>query len=115
MSFKMTSPYNIDWTPIYRREMEDGVLAKANKNLTIHINNNADISSAKEKHVLEHEKCHLRDLANGKLDYTDEYILWENVKYPRQNGKVKYKNKWLKEGDESLPWEATVYNKKNIT
>ena len=41
MAFKLTNPpYSSDNTPIYRVDMENGVLGKANKNGTIILNNN---------------------------------------------------------------------------
>ena len=44
MAFKITPFYNINNTPIYSVDMEDGVLGKANNNGTIVINNNLSSS-----------------------------------------------------------------------
>ena len=32
-------------------------------------------------------------------------------KYPRKNGKIKYKGKWCPEGDDKLPWEKKAKSK----
>ena len=45
MAFKLRNPpYNCDNTPIYRVDMEDGVMGKANNNGTIIINKDLDPS-----------------------------------------------------------------------
>ena len=58
MAFKLQNPpYNCDNTPIYRVDMEDGVMGKANNNGTIIINKDLDPSQIDD--VVSHEKVHL--------------------------------------------------------
>ena len=57
MAFKIQPFYNIDNTPIYSVDMEDGVLGRANNNGTIVINNN--LSPVKLKSVVDHEMVHI--------------------------------------------------------
>jgi len=46
----------------------------------------------------------------GKLDYDDDFVYWNGKKYPRKNGKIKYKGNWVEEGHPSLPWEKKAYD-----
>jgi len=57
MAFKISPFYNIDNTPIYNVDMEDGILGKANNNGTIILNKNLD--PKKKESVIAHEKVHL--------------------------------------------------------
>ena len=36
MAFKLKPPFNINGSPVYERELEEGCLGKGNKNGTIH-------------------------------------------------------------------------------
>ena len=56
MAFKITPFYNLDNTPIYHVDMEDGVLGKANNNGTIIINKNVKPERIQE--VVDHEMKH---------------------------------------------------------
>ena len=109
MAFKITPFYNIDNTPIYHVDMEDGVLGKANNNGTIILNKNLD--PGKKESVIAHEKIHLEQMgcikdSSGKyrndLDYDDKYVYWKGKKYSRAQ---------MKEGAKNLPWEAEAYKK----
>ena len=70
MSFKLKSPYTVDWTPIYRTLDEDGVLGLANKNGTIRIHK--DVSGDQMRETIEHEKCHIEDIKKGLLWYDND-------------------------------------------
>jgi hypothetical protein len=47
----------------------------------------------------------------GELDYEDNSLTWKGKTYPRKNGKIKYKGKWIPEGSKKFPWEAEAFNK----
>ena len=102
MAFKMNgAPYGGDNTPIYRVDMEDGVLGKANNNGTIIINK--DIKDPKQvDDVIEHEKVHIDQMRRGDLDYDDNNVYWKGKKYSRAQ---------MKEGAKNLPWEKEAYTK----
>ena len=100
MAFKITPFYNIDNTPIYSVDMEDGVLGRANNNGTIIINNN--LSPAKLKSVVDHEMVHIDQMKRGDLDYDDNNVYWKGKKYSSAQ---------MKEGAKNLPWEAEAYKK----
>lgn len=101
MPFKLQNPpYAIDSTPIYRVDMEDGVLGKANNNGTIILNKN--LSADKEQEVVNHEKVHIDQMKRGDLDYDDNNVYWKGKKYSR---------KQMQEGAKNLPWEKEAYKK----
>ena len=102
MAFKLrSSEKEIDNTPIYRVDMEDGVLGMANKNGSILIN--SKLSPLKEKEVIKHEMIHVDQIKRGDLTYDDKNVYWKGKKYSR---------KTMDEGNRKLPWEKEAYNSK---
>jgi len=100
MAFKIKPPYNLDNTPVYHVDMEDGVLGKANNNGTIIINQ--DVSPAKMHEVIAHERVHIDQMKRGDLDYDDKNVYWKGKIIPRSS---------IREGASHLPWEAEAYRK----
>ena len=101
MAFKLRSSEKvIDNTPIYRVDMEDGVLGMANKNGSILINKN--LSPLKEKEVIKHEMIHVDQIKRGDLTYDNNNVYWKGKKYSR---------KTMDEGNKKLPWEKEAYAK----
>ena len=99
MAFKLNNPpYSSENTPIYRVDMENGVLGKANKNGTIILNNN--LSPFQEQDVIDHEMVHIDQMKRGDLDYDNNNVYWKGKKYSRAK---------MKEGAKNLPWEAEAY------
>jgi len=99
-SFKMTSPFPIDNTPVYHVDMEDDVLGKANNNGTIIINDKV-LPSNRYK-VIAHEKVHIDQMKRGDLNYDDKNVYWKGKVIPRSS---------IEEGAKDLPWEAEAYKK----
>ena len=101
MAFKLTNPpYKIDNTPVYHVDMEEGVMGKANNNLTIIINK--DVCPSKTQDVIDHEMVHIDQMKRGDLNYDDDYVYWKGKKYSRKN---------MDEGNKTLPWESEAYKK----
>ena len=101
MAFKLDNPpYSSNNIPIYRVDMEDNVLGKANNNGTIILNKN--LSADKEQSVIDHEMVHICQMKCGDLDYDNNYVYWKGKKYSRAQ---------MKEGAKNLPWEAEAYKK----
>ena len=92
------APYNCDNTPIYKIDMEDGIMGKANNNGTIVVNKDLDPSQIDD--VIAHEKIHLEQMKRGDLQYDDDSVTWKGKKYPRSS---------MKEGAKNLPWEIEAY------
>jgi len=99
MAFKLNNPpYDCDNTPIYRVDMEEGVMGKANNNGSIVKNKDLDPSQVDD--VISHEKVHLDQMERGDLDYDDDNVYWKGKKYSRAK---------MEEGAKNLPWEAEAY------
>ena len=62
------------------------------------------------KKTIAHEEQHMKDMKAGKLNYDDDYVYWNDGKYERKNGKIKYKGKSYIEGHKDLPWEKVAYS-----
>ena len=89
---------NVDNTPIYQMDLEEGVMGQANKNGSILINKN--LNSKEQKEVIKHENVHLLQMKRGDLDYDDDNVYWKGKKIPRST---------MDEGDKNLPWESEAY------
>ena len=99
-----------DNTPIFRKKMGEGVLGEANNDGSININEKLEPGSKKYNEVVKHEKDHVDRMASGELGYGNDWVKWRGKTYKRKDGKIKYNGKWVKEGDEGLPWEQAAYN-----
>ena len=104
--FNKDTDASVPGTPVIRKnDLQPGVLGEANQDGSIFISDKIKPGSAKETEVLIHEMKHVVDMKIGRLSYTDEYLKWDGVKYPRHEGKIKYKGKWQPEGSKHFPWE----------
>tara|TARA_B110000495_G_scaffold114804_1_gene99409 strand:- start:99 stop:386 length:288 start_codon:yes stop_codon:yes gene_type:complete len=84
----------VDNTPIYQKDIDEGVMGLANRNGSIVLNKN--LSPLEQKKVIRHEKVHLNQMERGDLDYDDNNVYWKGKKIPRST---------MDEGNENLPWE----------
>tara|TARA_R100000479_G_scaffold157042_1_gene93705 strand:+ start:183 stop:491 length:309 start_codon:yes stop_codon:yes gene_type:complete len=99
MAFKLNNPpYKKNNTPIYRVNMEEGVMGKANNNGTIILNKN--LEPHQEDEVIAHEMVHIDQMKRGDLDYDNDFVYWKGKKYSRAQ---------MQEGAKNLPWEAEAY------
>ena len=101
MGFKMgPTPFDLDWTPVYRTKIHDGALGKGNKNGTILVSEELDPKD--EQSIIDHEKVHIDQMKRGDLDYDDKCVYWKGKCWKRSE---------MKEGDPNLPWEKEAYDK----
>ena len=99
MGFKMKKcSILIDNTPIYQKDMDEGVMGQANKNGSIVLNKN--LSPLEQEDVIKHEKVHLNQMERGDLDYDNDNVYWKGKKIPRST---------MDEGNKNLPWEREAY------
>ena len=96
-------PFDVDNTPVYSMDLEDGVMGIADENGSILINKNIT-NKEEQQDVINHEKVHLDQMKRGDLSYDDESVTWRGKKYPRNGPKS------FDEGDKTLPWEKEAYN-----
>ena len=92
-------------TPILRKKLDKGVLAEANNDGSIFVDESLKKGTKKYKKVIAHEMDHINRMKSGELGDGDDYVRWQGRTYPRKEGKIKYNNKWHTEGDKKLPWE----------
>ena len=104
LSFKKDDA-SVPGTPVIRKELGDGILAEANNDGSIYLDQSVVPGSEEERTILLHEMRHQTDMKVGKLAYSDDWIKWMGNKYERKDGKIKYDGKWIQEGDKSFPWE----------
>ena len=95
-------------TPIFKRNLEPGVLGEANMDGSIFVDHSVDLSSKKGKKIVAHEMQHIKDMKSGKASYGDDYVRWNGKTYPREDGKIKYDGKWSVEGASRFPWEKSA-------
>ena len=110
MAFKLGStkrgfniPSNIK---IEKSPLESDTIAEARNNGTIVINSNKNVTGNKLKRAIKHEMKHMCDMAQGRADYGDNWVMWEGNIYIRKNGMIDGPNGRWPEGDEHHPWEA---------
>ena len=92
-------------TPIFRKNLDKGILGEANMDGSIYIDKDVPKGSALEKRVIRHESVHAKEMKSGKIAYGDDYVRDGNKTYHRKDGKIKYNGKWHEEGSNVFPWE----------
>jgi hypothetical protein len=91
-------------TPVFKKNLEGGILAEANNDGTIFIDKS--VKGDKKKDIVAHEQIHLDQMSQGKLHYTDDTVTWK--KDTRSPARV-YKRENMQEGAKKLPWEDEAY------
>ena len=88
--------------PVIKKELDDGVIAEANKDGSIYLNKNVKSGTPLEKEAIAHEMVHIDQMKRGDLNYDDNNVYWKGKKYSR---------KQMNEGSKQLPWEKEAYDK----
>lgn len=99
-----TSNYS---TPVIKKDdLEPGVQAEANRDGTIFVD--GKLSDDQIKTAVNHEKVHLDQIKQGRLQYTDDSVIWKrDTKSP---AKV-YRRIDMNEGHPDFEWEKEAYKK----
>lgn len=93
-------------TPVFEKKLDPGVQAEANRDGTIFVRKG--LSQKKINDAVAHEKVHLKQIAQGKLSYTDDSVMWK--KDTKSPARV-YTRQNMLEGAKNLPWEDEAYKK----
>ena len=105
---------SVPGTPVIRKDLEPGVLGEANMDGSIYISNELEPGSFEERQTINHEMKHATNMKIGKEGYTDDYIMYNGEKFPREtiNGKdmILVYGEWKEAGDEGFPWEVDANN-----
>jgi hypothetical protein len=102
MAFKMSSPFPLFNTPVYERELPEGILGKGNKNGTILISEDITKDPEQTQSIIDHEEVHIDQIKRGDLDYDNKNVYWKGKTYSRSK---------MNEGSPNLPWEKEAYSK----
>ena len=112
-----SSDASIPGTPVIRKNLEQGVMGEANMDGSIYISNNIIPGSKEEKQVINHEMRHSTDMRIGKLSYSDDFVKYNGVTYPRKtiNGKdmIIVDGVAKEAGSDDFPWEKDANNGRN--
>lgn len=100
---KETSTYN---TPVFKKDLNGGVLAEANNDGTIFIDKS--LKGKDKEEAVKHEQVHMDQMKQGKLQYNDNEVIWK--KDTRSPARV-YSRATMNEGARELPWEKEAYKK----
>ena len=100
---------SVPGTPIIRKSLEPGILGEANMDGSIYVSKTLDPDSFEMREVINHEMRHSTNMKIGKEGYTDNYVMYNGEKYPREtrNGKdmILVEGEWKEAGWEGFPWE----------
>ena len=110
MPFKLGStrkgfniPSNIE---IKKSPLESDTIAEARNDGTIVINSEKNVTGDMLNRAVKHEMKHMCDMEEGRADYGENWVMWEDKIYIRKNGMIDGPNGRWTEGDEHHPWEA---------
>ena len=93
-------------TPVFEKQLAPGIDAEANRDGTIFVQKG--LSQKKINEAVEHEKVHLSQMAQGRLDYTNGEVMWK----PTTQSPMKlFNRRMMAEGAKNLPWETEAYQK----
>ena len=101
---------SVPGTPVIRKRLEPGILGEANMDGTVYVSDQLDPDSFEMRQTIIHEMKHATNIKIGKEGYTDDYVLYNGDKFPREtrNGKdmILIDGKWREAGWEDFPWEV---------
>lgn len=89
---------------IIKKDLDDGIIAEANKDGTTFIDKDINLDSEKARLAIAHEQVHHDQMQRGDLDYNDDFVFWKGETWPRED---------MNEGSKQLPWEKEAYNKQD--
>tara|TARA_R110000782_G_scaffold91005_2_gene174220 strand:+ start:187 stop:540 length:354 start_codon:yes stop_codon:yes gene_type:complete len=92
-------------TPVIIKDnLEMGVQAEANRDGTIFVSDK--LSDKEIEGAVKHEKVHLDQIAQGRLQYSEDSVTWK--KDTRSPARV-YKRSTMNEGHPDFEWENEAY------
>jgi hypothetical protein len=86
--------------------LDKGTIAEARNDGTIAVNSDKKISDKLMNRVIKHEMKHIQDMEQGRADYGENWVMWEDKIYFRRNGMIDGPAGRLPEGHKDHPWEA---------
>ncbi len=97
-------------TPIFRKTLDNGVIAEANMDGSIYVDESIDPNSIEFANAIAHEQVHLEQMKSGRAAYGENWVMWEGKIYMRkeEDGQpiIDGPNGRWPEGHPNHPWEA---------
>ena len=88
MAFKLGSSrnkYNIHGkTQLFKKKLDNDVIAEANIDGTIYIDEDVDLNSSLGRRAIKHEMKHIEQMEEGRASYNDDTVMWEGKLYFRK-------------------------------
>lgn len=107
------STYN---NPVFEKKLDDGIIAEANRDGTTYVDSR--VSDKKKAEAVEHENVHHEQMMQGKLDYTDDTVMWKKDTKSPARVYVRDKGQLISMDDGSkdveggnFEWEKEAYDK----
>jgi len=113
MAFKLGSSrnkYNIPGkTQLFKKKLDNDVIAEANIDGTIYIDENVIPGSFEDKQIINEEMRHATDIKIGKIAYDDYSVTYNGEEFARMDidgvDSILVDGEWKEAGDPSFPWE----------
>ena len=113
MGFKLSQPnfHNSDQEnvnevirslDIQQKPLDEDVIAEANNDGSMYIDDDVNIYSEEGKAAIAHEQVHHDQMKRGDLNYDEDFVYRKDTVYPREG---------MNEGSENLAWEKEAYDK----
>ena len=105
---------SVPGTPVIRKDLEEGIIGEANMDGSIYLSNNVEPGSFQENQTIIHEMRHATDIKIGKLSYADDHIMYNGVRFERQDidgiDSILVEGEWRQAGTTDFPWENDANN-----
>ena len=105
---------SVPGTPVIRVPLEEGILGEANMDGSIYISEYIEPGSFQERQTVSHEMRHATDMKIGKLAYEDDHIMYNGVRFERQDidgiDSILVEGEWRQAGTTDFPWENDANN-----
>ena len=106
--FKHSGNVDLISTPL-----DKDTIAEANNDGTISMQPGIKPNSKLFNRVVKHEMAHIKQMEEGRADYGDNWVMWEDKIYVRKNGYIDGPNGRWPEGDANHPWEQVAIAAEN--
>ena len=98
----------IPGTPVFKKDLGDGILAEANMDGSIYISKDIHPDDPMLHQAMRHEMQHITAIKLGTETYDHNNVYFQGETWERNNGFITnpHTGERLVEGDKRLPWEA---------
>ena len=98
----------IPGTPVFKKDLGEGILAEANMDGSIYISKNLRPDDPMLAQAMRHEMQHITAMKIGHETYDDNAVYYKGETWKRVNGFIidPHTGKKYQEGSRELPWEA---------